>query len=146
MPLPTGSPRTPLSPPSSHSALAPCLSAAETPPVAGMELTSLVKTSLLITESLVSGSLPQSTKVTAAMRTVMTLTTTSTPLPRASNVAARTNDPLLHRRLADAWLAFCSLSSHSTPRQTMYTPDGARDVDGAADMDLAYQSNVAWAI
>jgi hypothetical protein len=40
---------------------------------------------------------------------------------------------------------FASISSHSSPRLTMYTPDGAVDVEGAADIDLKNQSRVIWA-
>lgn len=85
--LPTGSPRTLLSLPSSLSDPGPFPSAAATRAVATVRvLTSLDKTKPLIA-SLVCGFLPLSTKVTAT-RTVMSLTMKTRPRLPASTTAA----------------------------------------------------------
>jgi hypothetical protein len=105
MPLPTGSPRTLPSPPSCPSVPALCPSAAVTLPAAARRvLTSLARTSPS-RGSLDSGSLPQSTKVTATT-TVTSLTMTSnTPPLLASSVVARRRGSL-HRRLTDVLASF----------------------------------------
>jgi hypothetical protein len=48
---------------------------------------------------------------------------------------------LLHNRLTDACLAFCSSSYRTT-----YTPGRMAEIDGAAGLDFIYQSDAAMAI
>lgn len=88
-----------------------------------MALTFLARTSLLTAGNLACGFLPLSIKVTAT-KTVTTLMTISTlPLLASTSVVARRRGQLLLRHLANKMVAMGSLSSNSTPRLTMYTPD-----------------------